>query len=51
VIWTLTIGFVGPAFGQAFAQGHSFDAKTITILCGGRPGGSGDMQVRVNPPS
>src|SRR5918996_3139494 len=45
-ILTLTLGFVGPAFREASAQGHSFQGKTITILRGGRPGGSGDMQAR-----
>jgi tripartite-type tricarboxylate transporter receptor subunit TctC len=45
-IMTLAIGFVGPGSEQAEAQNHSFEGKTITILRGGRPGGSGDMQAR-----
>ena len=45
-ILALTIGFFGPSSGQADAQSHSFEGKTITILRGGRPGGSGDMQAR-----
>jgi hypothetical protein len=32
--------------GGALAQSHYFEGKTITILRGGRPGGSGDMQAR-----
>lgn len=45
-ILTLAIGFVGPGFDQADGQNYSFEGKTITILRGGRPGGSGDMQAR-----
>jgi len=45
-VLTLTLGFVAPGFDQVLAQGHSFEGKTITILRGGRPGGSGDMQAR-----
>jgi tripartite-type tricarboxylate transporter receptor subunit TctC len=43
-VLTVAIGFARP--DQANAQNHSFEGKTITILRGGRPGGSGDMQAR-----
>lgn len=45
-ILVLISAFIGPASGQAVAQSHSFEGKTITILRGGQPGGSGDMQAR-----
>jgi tripartite-type tricarboxylate transporter receptor subunit TctC len=32
--------------GQAFSQAPYFQGKTITIVRGGEPGGSGDMQAR-----
>ncbi len=48
LILTLSVGFVGSASTQADAQSQSkyYEGKTITILRGGRPGGSGDMQAR-----
>jgi tripartite-type tricarboxylate transporter receptor subunit TctC len=45
-ILTLAIALAGSASGQADAQSQHFEGKTITILRGGRPGGSGDMQAR-----
>jgi tripartite-type tricarboxylate transporter receptor subunit TctC len=42
----LTIALFGTALSQANAEAHSFQGQTITILCGRRPGGSGDMQAR-----
>ncbi len=45
-ILMLAVGVAGPACGRADAQSPTFEGKTITILRGGRPGGSGDMQAR-----
>ncbi len=38
--------FIGLGPSDIYAQDSYFEGKTITILRGGRPGGSGDMQVR-----
>lgn len=46
LIVALSLILSGSLFEEATAQSHSFQGKTITILRGGRPGGSGDMQAR-----
>ena len=46
VIVALGLVLFGSPSGQASAQSSYFEGKTITILRGGRPGGSGDMQAR-----
>ena len=50
---TLVLAFFGSAFypHELFAQAPYFHNKTITILRGGEPGGSGDMQARALIPS
>lgn len=50
MLLTLTVVFVGPVLTPADAQSNYFEGKTITILRGGRPGGSGDMQARAMIP-
>jgi hypothetical protein len=45
-IFILITALLGSDGGRALAQSHYFEGKTITILRGGRPGGSGDMQAR-----
>jgi tripartite-type tricarboxylate transporter receptor subunit TctC len=44
----MALGFHGIALvpKEAFSQTAQFQGKTITILRGGEPGGSGDMQAR-----
>jgi hypothetical protein len=37
--------------GEVLSQTPHFQNKTITILRGGKPGGSGDMQARALIPS
>ncbi|MGH7767392.1 MAG: hypothetical protein ACREQP_08055, partial [Candidatus Binatia bacterium] len=37
--------------GYAFSQNPYFQGKTITIVRGGEPGGTGDMQARALIPS
>jgi tripartite-type tricarboxylate transporter receptor subunit TctC len=48
VVITMTLGFSSVALvpKEAFPQAPYFQGKTITILRGGEPGGSGDMQAR-----
>ena len=45
---SIALALIWPAFlpDKLFAQTPSFQNKTITILRGGQPGGSGDMQAR-----
>ena len=45
---SIALALIWPAFlpDKLFAQTPSFQNKTITILRGGEPGGSGDMQAR-----
>ncbi|MGH7930707.1 MAG: tripartite tricarboxylate transporter substrate-binding protein [Candidatus Binatia bacterium] len=49
----LAVAFICSAFypNEVFSQAAYFQNKTITILRGGRPGGSGDMQARALIPS
>jgi tripartite-type tricarboxylate transporter receptor subunit TctC len=49
----LVVAFGFSAFypSQVFSQTPYFENKTITILRGGQPGGSGDMQARALIPS
>ena len=42
----LTFAFMGFALRASFAAAPYFEGKTITMLRGGTPGGSGDNQVR-----
>jgi tripartite-type tricarboxylate transporter receptor subunit TctC len=40
------LGFFGFSPGAAYSQAPYYQGKTITIVRGGEPGGSGDMQAR-----
>jgi tripartite-type tricarboxylate transporter receptor subunit TctC len=48
VVITIALGFSSVALvpKETFSQTSYFQGKTITILRGGEPGGSGDMQAR-----
>ena len=48
VVITMALGFSSVALvpKETFSQTPYFQGKTITILRGGEPGGSGDMQAR-----
>jgi len=46
LILALEIGYVGLFPNDVFSQAAYYQGKTITIVRGGEPGGSGDMQAR-----